>query len=273
MDVALSPADIDDLLTLARDVALACGRLIVDDRPRELGVAATKSSDNDVVTVMDRRSEELAHAMLLGRRPEDGIVGEEGAARVGTSGVTWLVDPIDATVNYLYDIEEYAVSVAAVVGDARVAGGFRPVVGVVHQPCTGELFVAASGRGATVEREGRVRRLAASPAGELAHSLVGTGFGYRSEDRAWQAEKAARVIPAARDIRRHGCASLDLCSVAHGRLDAYYEWDLHEWDYAAGWIIAEEAGLVVRGEGGGLPGHLLLAGRPEVLDELEALLS
>ena len=265
-DAAASAA----LRDVAAEVARACGRLIVDGRPRHVGGASTKSSATDVVTVMDRRSEALAQEILGRLRPDDAVVGEEGADRAGTTGITWLVDPIDGTVNYLYDIDEYAVSVAAVVGDAHVHGGFLPLAGAVYQPCTDELYLASAGGGATANGE----PLAFDPADALATSLVGTGFGYAAADRERQGAVLARVLPRVRDIRRHGVASLDVCAVARGRLDAYYEEGLNAWDYAAAWLIAQEAGATVRGAGRRRPGRdLLLAGRADVLAELEALLT
>ncbi|MBB1501232.1 inositol monophosphatase [Propioniciclava sp. MC1683] len=266
----LPPDLLDELLTVATEVAVACGRLVVDERPERVSVAATKTSAIDIVTVMDRRSEDLAHALLGARRPEDGVVGEEGLDRPGTSGITWLVDPIDGTVNYLYDNDEYAVSVAAVVGDARTEGAWFPVAGAVFNPVTGDLFTARRGGGA---RHGD-RVLSPTPAAELARSLVGTGFAYDPAVRERQATAVARVLPRVRDIRRHGAASLDLCAVAAGRLDAYYEENLNAWDIAAAWVVVEESCLAVRGPGGGRPRRrLTLAGRPDVLDRLEDLVS
>ncbi len=272
---APTPTDalLDELLAVAVDVAVACGRLIVDERPARVSVAATKSSPIDIVTAMDRRSEELAHHLLAARRPDDGIVGEEGLDRAGTSGITWLVDPIDGTVNYLYDNGEYAVSVAAVTGDARVEGGWTPVAGAVFNPAAGALFRARRGGGAFRVAEA-VEALSPTPPRDLAASLVGTGFAYDATVRADQAEAAARVIPNVRDIRRHGAASLDLCAVACGRLDAYYEANLNAWDLAAAWVVVEEAGLTIRGPRGGRPAReLTLAGRPDILDRLEELVS
>ncbi|HHU38513.1 MAG TPA: inositol monophosphatase [Propionibacterium sp.] len=275
------PEALDALLAVAADVALSCGRLIVAERPARVAVAATKTSPIDIVTDMDRRSEELAHQVLAELRPDDGIVGEEGLDRPGTSGITWLVDPIDGTVNYLYDNDEYAVSVAAVVGDARTEGAWFPVAGVVFNPVAGDVFSARRGAGAQLTRlsltddgHAPTERLSPSPADDLASSLVGTGFAYDARVRARQADAVARVLPRVRDIRRHGAASLDLCAVACGRLDAYYEANLNSWDLAAAWVVVEEAGLVLRGPGGGRPAReLTMAGRPDVLEALEALVT
>ena len=273
MDTPTPPADeLESLLAVAVDVARACGRLIAEERPARVEVADTKTSAVDIVTEMDRRSEQLARRLLAQRRPHDGLVGEEGAHREGTSGITWLVDPIDGTVNYLYDNGEFAVSVAAVLGDADVDGGFWPVAGAVHNPATGELFAARRGGGATLTRAGTRTVLHPSPAADLAGSLVGTGFGYEAAVRARQGTAVARLLPQVRDIRRHGAASLDLCAVASGRLDAYYESGLNAWDHAAAWVVVEEAGLAVRGPDGGRPvRELTMAGRPSVLDLLEPI--
>ncbi|MDO5534138.1 MAG: inositol monophosphatase family protein [Propionibacteriaceae bacterium] len=266
--------DLDALVAVAREVASTCGRLVVEERPDQLQVAATKTSAVDIVTEMDRRSEDLAHRLLAQLRPDDAIVGEEGLDRAGSSGVTWLVDPIDGTVNYLYDNGEFAVSVAAVLGDAHTDGGFWPVAGAVCNPSTGELFWAGRGLGAHLDRAGTSRTLAAEPATTLADSLVGTGFAYDAGLRARQGVAVARLLPLVRDIRRHGAASLDLCAVAAGRLDCYYEANLNPWDHAAAWVVVEEAGLVVRGPRGGRPtNQLTMAGRSGILDQIEDVIS
>lgn len=264
--------DTKALLSVALEIATRCGRLIANERPEHLDVAGTKSSPVDVVTVMDSRSEELAGRLLAELRPGDGILGEEGAYSPSVTGISWLIDPIDGTVNYLYGIPEYAVSVAAVVGDPR--SEFWPVAAVVYQPDHEELFWATVDGPAVASLQGVRTELLARPATELELSLVGTGFGYRAQTRQRQAAILSRVLPRIRDIRRQGSAALELCYVAMGRQDAYYESGLNPWDLAAGWLIAERAGLTVRGRGGGLPDtDLVLAGRPEILDDLEALIT
>lgn len=271
MDPHAQTPDTAALVGVAIEIARRCGRLIADDRPDRLGVAATKSSPVDVVTVMDKRSEELAARLVAELRPGDGLLGEEGSFSPSATGVSWLIDPIDGTVNYLYGIPEYSVSVAAVVGDPR--GEFRPVAGAVYQPDHEELFWATADGPAWMRVRGEERELRASPAVDLGLSLVSTGFGYRAELRAAQAQILTRVLPRIRDIRRQGSAALELCYVAAGRQDAYYESGLNAWDLAAGWLIAERAGLTVRGRDGGAPDtDLLLAGRPEILDALQALI-
>ncbi len=251
-------------------VARECGRLVRDERPASVRVAETKSSATDVVTLMDKRSERLARDLLTSLRPEDGLMGEEGLSVPSQSGITWVIDPIDGTVNYLYGIGEYAVSVAAVVGDPHKVGGWWPVAGAVYQPEADRLFVAHRGGGARLIRGDRSTELSHTPPHTLAESLVGTGFSYHQDVRVWQGELVAEILPIVRDIRRHGAAALDLCSVAAGQLDAYYESNTNPWDVAAGWVIAEEAGLVVRGLDERRPNvTMVLAGSEQILSELE----
>lgn len=263
-DVAVPAEEVlVQLEELAVAVATEAGRLIVGERPVELAVATTKSSSTDVVTEMDQRSQDLLHRRLSAARPDDAFLGEEEGGRLGSSGVTWVVDPIDGTVNYLYDIPAYAVSVAAVVGDPSVVGGWTPVAGCVVNPVSGEVFHARRGGGAR-RRRGRLARTSArvSSAGDPGMALVGTGFGYVAAKRAWQASVLASVLPRVRDVRRMGSAALDLCHVADGTLDGYYEHGLNAWDMAAGWLVVTEAGGVVTGPGGGAPssGLVLAAG-------------
>lgn len=267
------PSTLRDLEAVAVRVASACGRLIVDGRPEQVGVAATKSSLTDVVTEMDRRSEQLAGRLLADERPDDGIVGEEGADQGGSSPITWLVDPIDGTVNYLYGLGHYAVSVAAVVGDPRRERGWRPVAGAVLNAATGEMYSAHTGGGARLDVDGRVSELQVHRAESLGTALVATGFGYEAGRRARQGRVLADLLPQVRDVRRMGAAALDLCAVARGSLDAYYEGGVNAWDVAAGWVIVEEAGGVVRGPQGRRPSPaLVLAGADPVLGELEGAL-
>ncbi|GGX71535.1 inositol monophosphatase family protein [Streptomyces fructofermentans] len=251
-----------ELLETALDAALRAGAFLRDGRPDDLGVAATKSSDVDVVTEMDIASEKLITGLLAERRPHDGVLGEEGADTEGTSGVQWVIDPLDGTVNYLYGLPAWAVSIAA-----RKDG--ETLVGVVHAPMRGETCRAVLGQGAFVnDRPARVR-----PAPAFGLALVGTGFGYLAARRARQAEVVGRLIPQVRDIRRGGSAAIDLCDVATGRLDAYYERGLNPWDYAAGDLIAREAGALT----GGRPGDpvstgLTVAAPPGLFEPLQARL-
>jgi myo-inositol-1(or 4)-monophosphatase len=243
------PAELEELEALATRVAGEAARLVVEARPDTMGVGA-KSTPTDVVTEMDQRSQDLILARLTAARPHDGVHGEEEGGVTGTSGVTWLVDPIDGTVNYLYTLAPYAVSVAAVVGDATTAGGWVPVAGAVVNAATGEVFTARAGGGARLTDPAGARRpLRASGASDLARALVGTGFSYAAEVRARQGRALLHVLPRVRDIRRGGSAALDICSVAAGRLDAYYETGVQGYDMAAGLVVATEAGAVVGGLG------------------------
>ncbi|MGL4172465.1 MAG: inositol monophosphatase family protein [Actinomycetota bacterium] len=263
------------LLSIAVDAAQAAGELITRERPPAVAVAGTKSSSTDVVTEMDRRSERLLHEMLLTARPHDGFLGEEGAEEISRSGITWVVDPIDGTVNYLYSIPAYSVCLAAVSGDPTVPGGYSILVGVVYQPDLQEMFTATRGGGAYLN--GNPITLAGSHRQEtgelLAQALIGTGFGYDSQRRAQQGRLVAELLPLVRDIRRFGSAALDLCYVACGRLDAYYERGLNPWDLAAGELIAREAGLVVTGLRHAPPSsELVVAARPALHQELLTVL-
>lgn len=223
----------------------------------------TKSSPTDMVTQVDRDTEALIVAGILDARPDDGVLGEEGADRAGSSGVRWVIDPLDGTTNYLYRLAGFAVSIG-------VEHRGSTVVGVVADPVRGEVFAATVGRGAT--RDGEA--ISCNAASRLDHALVGTGFSYRSETRADQAKVLVGLLPEIRDIRRLGAAATDLCAVACGRLDAYYEVGLQPWDLAAGALIAREAGAVVTGPGGGPPGEALtLAAGPGLHDALRSALA
>jgi myo-inositol-1(or 4)-monophosphatase len=259
-----------ELVELARACALRAGELIRTERPDRPQVAATKSSPTDVVTAMDRAVEELLKDLLRGARPQDGLLGEEGGGRSGTSGVTWVLDPIDGTVNYLYGLPSYAVSVAAVLGDPSVPGAWTPLAGCVHNPQTQETWTAGAGLGADLNGTS----LTVQEAPQLSACLVATGFGYREDRRAHQAEVLARLLPRVRDVRRLGCASIDLCMVASGRVDGYYERGLNPWDIAAGVLVAGEAGAVVRGLRGRPAGpELLLAAAEPLCGELAECLA
>lgn len=265
----LSADEIADLETIACTLAREAGDLIVEERPDDLGVAATKSTQTDVVTVMDKRSEELLRTRLATARPGDGLLGEEGAAQPSRTGISWVVDPIDGTVNYLYQLPAYAVSVAACVGDVHTPGAWRPVAGAVLNPVTDELFHAGLGAGSFLDHRGRSTALQVSAQADLALSLLATGFGYDVDKRTRQAALVAELVPQVRDIRRAGSAALDLCSVAAGRLDGYYEAGLHPWDLAAGWLIVTEAGGLVQGPAGRAPTHeLVVAGGADFVTQL-----
>ena len=256
-------SDYTQLLALAERLARGAGELTVrlraDGGP--LGVDA-KSSPTDVVTEVDRASERWLADELARLRPDDALLGEEGADRSGGSGVRWVVDPIDGTVNFLYGLRPYAVSVAAE-RDGRV------VAGAVHDPTSGETFGAVLGGGAYLDGVPIGGRWVA---GELATAVVATGFGYDAGVRAGQGEVLAGLLPRIGNLRRLGSAALDLCYVAAGRLDGYYEHGLKDWDRAAGLLVATEAGAVAGGLRGRPPGVLTVAASPVVAAELTTLL-
>ncbi|MEW1953363.1 inositol monophosphatase family protein [Terrabacter sp. NPDC080008] len=267
-----------ELERLCITFATEAARFIRDERPPRMGVSATKSSETDVVTVMDRRSEELLHALIQRSRPDDGILGEEGADVAGTSGLTWVLDPVDGTVNYLYEIPAYAVSVAVVVGDPHGQAGWTPVAGAVADPSLRLVHHAGRGTGAWTSQEDATSdrtpvRLSVSGEERLARALLATGFGYSADVRARQARVLLRVLPRVRDIRRIGSAALDLVRVADGSVDAYAESGLNAWDLAAGWLVVEEAGGVVVGQDlDGPPGKALtVAAGPGLVGEVHAL--
>jgi myo-inositol-1(or 4)-monophosphatase len=263
-----APLPLPELRDLAEHAAREAGALLRDERPADLSVTATKSSPTDVVTSMDTAAEALLVDTLFAVRPDDGLLGEEGGLRPGTSGVTWVVDPIDGTVNYLYGIPAYAVSVAAVTGEPD-PGSWSVLAGCVHNPATGETWTAAAGLGATLDG----RRVCATRGVPLERALVGTGFGYTVERRREQARVLAALLPQVRDVRRAGAASLDLCAVACGRLDAYYERGLKPWDLAAGALVATESGATVSGLSGLSAGEaMVLAAAPDLARRLGSLL-
>ncbi len=239
-----TPPEPSALLQLAVDTAREAAGLVAAGRASASDRVDVKSSPVDVVTAVDTASEELIVGRLLAARPDDGVLGEEGAARTGTSGVRWVVDPIDGTVNFLYGVPYYAVSIAAEVDGTVVAGAVLNVG-------SGELFTATAGGGAFLQVPGEDEvRLSGSAPASLEQTLVATGFGYRVEQRRAQGAVVADLLPHVRDIRRLGSSALDLCAVAAGRVDAYYELGLNPWDHAAGALVAAEAGLVVTGLGG-----------------------
>lgn len=262
------PPPVDELVAVAEQVARAAGRLVHDGRPENVGVAATKSSAVDVVTAMDLASEELVRRMLRELRPDDGVLGEEGGHEAGRSGVTWVVDPIDGTVNYLYGLPAYAVSVAAVVGDPSPET-WTVLAGCVHAPATAETWTAGRGRGAHLDG----RRLSVAPAPPLERCLLGTGFGYLADRRRAQARVLAALLPQVRDVRRGGAAAIDLCQVATGRLDLYYERGLQPWDLAAAGLVVAEAGGALTGLRGRPAGPAMtVAGAPERVAQLVTML-
>jgi myo-inositol-1(or 4)-monophosphatase len=257
-----------DLLDLAVTAVRAAGAMLLGERPDDLGVAATKSSPTDVVTEMDRASEKLIVERIRQARPGDAFLGEEGGTSGGAARVRWIIDPIDGTVNYLYGLPDWAISIAAEVDGETAAG-------VVAAPVRGELFTAVRGEGSQLLRvDGTTQPLRCNAGVPLERALVATGFGYRPERRRHQAEVLVGVLPRVRDVRRAGSAALDLCAVAAGRVDAYYERGPHEWDFAAGSLIVTEAGGAV----GGLHGRpasqeLIIAAGPGLFEPLHDLLA
>jgi len=259
----------ESLLTTARTIALRAGELARQRRHDGVEVAASKSSPVDIVTEADREAEALIRGLLAEERPGDGFFGEESGAERGTTGLTWIVDPIDGTVNFLYGIPHYAVSIAVVEGEPDPQT-WTALAGCVVNPASGEVYEATVGGGAFLGGS-PIRVADAVP---LAHALVGTGFAYDSVTRGEQGQLAADLLPFVRDIRRLGTASLDLCFVAAGRQNAYYERTLSPWDYAAGALIAREAGATVKGAGEAQPGRdLVIAGHPDVAADLEGTLN
>lgn len=260
--MADSVADPHELLALAVGLADRAADLLTDGLARSRVVLRTKSTLTDLVTDYDGRCEKLIVDGLLAARPDDGVLGEEGSERPGTSGVRWIIDPLDGTTNYLYGFPAFAVSIAVEVDDTVVAG-------VVHDVARQERFTATLGGGAHLD--GRLIETNLDP--DLSTALVGTGFSYDPARRGRQAEVVSRILPLVRDLRRAGAAAIDLCSVAAGRLDAFYERGLNEWDYAGGALIALEAGAWVGDLDGGppSPGFTLAAG-PPLFEPLRLLL-
>ncbi|BAV42209.1 inositol monophosphatase family protein [Mycobacterium ulcerans] len=237
----------------------------------ESDAVRAKSTPTDPVTVVDIDAERLLRSRLAQLRPGDPIVGEEGggpadSAPAPDDAVTWVLDPIDGTVNFVYGIPAYAVSIGAQVGGVSVAGAVADVVGR-------SVYSAALGQGAHVTDEQGTRELRCTAVEDLSMALLGTGFGYSAGRRATQAALLARMLPMVRDVRRIGSAALDLCMVAAGRLDAYYEHGLQLWDRAAGALIAAEAGArVVLPASDVVGAGLVVAAAPGVADELLGVL-
>jgi myo-inositol-1(or 4)-monophosphatase len=267
MTSASRRTDVGELRALAEHLARAAGTLALAGR-RSLGVGQhvehdTKSTATDPVTEFDRAAEALIVEELRRRRPDDAIVGEEGANFPGTSGIEWHLDPIDGTVNFVYDLSTWCTSVAAVDADGSVAGA-------VYVPVTDELFSAGRDAGATLNAD----PIRPSGAHDISLALVGTGFSYLPERRRAQSARLAALLADVRDVRRFGSAALDLCLVACGRLDAYFEEHLNTWDMAAGILIAAEAGAVATDFHGAAPTTAgVVVGAPGVHPQLLVLLA
>jgi len=264
--------DPDALLGLARRAAEAAGGLLLERLATAATGVGSKSTPTDMVSDVDRASEELVRSIVRAERPADAFLGEEGGEQQGDtagSAVRWVVDPLDGTVNYLYRFPAFCVSVAAEIG-GTVA------VGVVHDPQRRETFWAVRGGGAF--RRGPddtgPEPLHVSDADQLAGALIGTGFAYAAEVRRRQGRVVAGLLPEVRDIRRAGSAALDLCWVASGRLDGYYEEGTRHWDRAAGALIAAEAGAWVGNLQGGLPSEeMVVAAAPGIAGALVRLIA
>ncbi|SCL60058.1 myo-inositol-1(or 4)-monophosphatase [Micromonospora eburnea] len=249
-----------ELLDLAMAAASEAGRTLAGGRAAPHSVDI-KSSPGDVVSELDRASERLIVETLLAARPDDGILGEEGGERAGSSGIRWVIDPLDGTLNFLRGTSAFAVSIAAEIEGESVAG-------VVYEPATSRTYAAVRGHGAWCDG----RPITASRQKRLSHALVGTGFGHDLALRAQQASLLGDVAKRVMDIRSSGSAALDLCAVAAGHLDVYYECDTRLWDRAAGTLIAAEAGAAISGRVPGRPGdELVIAGSAPLVDAIRDL--
>jgi len=255
-----------ELRTLAAEIASQAGRFAAEKRLEGVEAIGTKSSVVDVVTQVDKDAEVLIAEFLRTHRPLDGLLGEEGLSEEGSSGLTWVVDPIDGTVNFLYGIPHYAVSIAAVEGPPE-PGQWRVVAGAIYHPGLDELFTASLGGGASL---GKTALQVAKPV-PLEQTLWLTGFAYSTRHREVQADLVKHILPKVRDIRRMGTASLDLAAIAAGRGNVYFERTLSPWDHAAGELLVTEAGGAVSGVAGRPAGREgLLAGHPEMVEKFLA---
>lgn len=239
-------------MELAISIAKEAGNLLLQ-RPKQLSVD-TKTSDIDIVTQMDKLSEKFIVDSILANRPDDGIIGEEGANRPSKSGYTWVIDPIDGTVNYFYNMQGWSVSIA-------IRDAMGVVVGVVYAPTLNSIFTATRGGGAFLNGEA----IKANNPVELNKALIATGFHYRNELREIQLRQFTELILKVRDIRRNGSAAIDICNVAAGMVDGYYEMGLHPWDRDAAELIATEAGALVS-----VHGELTIAAGPHLHGILSA---
>lgn len=251
----------EELLALALSCAREAGEMVAGRLHDERTAVASKSTSTDMVSEVDHASEALIVSRILRERPGDSILGEETGSQDGMSGVRWVIDPLDGTTNYLYRIPAFAVSIAAEQGGEVVAGA-------VYDAAHGQMFSAFRGGGAFLDGQ----PIHVSQKRDLATALTGTGFGYEPAQRTEQGRVLAQVIGQVRDIRRGGSAALDLCSVACGRLDAYFELGLGPWDFAAGGLIVREAGgeTLLYTEGGRI--RLVVAAPPALMGSLRALL-
>lgn len=261
-----------NLLKIARDIARAAAEVLIQGRPdparRNAVGTDTKTSPTDIVTEKDLASEKLILDTLHELRPLDGFIGEEGGNRTSQSGLTWIVDPLDGTINYLYGSPQWAVSIA-------VADSEGPLIGVVYAPLAGFEYYAVRGAGAfRVDEIGEVALPVVVDDVELGHALFATGFGYKAERRINQARVIAEVLPKIRDIRRKGSAAIDICMAACGMVDGYFERGANPWDYAAASVVARECGLIVSGLNDKPEGpDMVVAAPPKLHKAITALLS
>jgi myo-inositol-1(or 4)-monophosphatase len=247
-----------ELVSLAEEVARAAGALLMQ-RPDSF-TFTEKSSAVDFATQMDQQAESLIVKSLLAARPEDGIIAEEGAAQSSKSGITWVIDPLDGTVNYLYGLPGWNISIAAKNSDGVVAGA-------VFAPTINSLWKATKGGGAYLNN----KAIKCNDPVNLNLALIATGFSYDLELRKDQGARIQKLIPQIRDLRRNGAAAVDLCYVAMGAVDAYFESSLKEWDFAAGGLIATEAGALISGRTGGAPdGDMVVCAGPSLHAQLLA---
>jgi myo-inositol-1(or 4)-monophosphatase len=250
------------LLPMAWQSALQAGAFLLNERPEDLTVDS-KSTPTDLVSAMDRSAEEMIIDGLLGPRPDDGFLGEEGGERIGTSGVRWVVDPLDGTVNYLFGFPMWGVSIG------MEQDGVTEI-GVISTPAFDEHYIAVRGQGAWLIRGDQGTRLSVKKCADLSLAMIVTGFGYAPERRVSQAAVVQELIAQVRDIRRLGAAVVDFAWLAQGRFDAYYERGLNAWDISAGMLLAAEAGAEVSFLRGGEPSDLLVAVVPGIAHELRA---
>lgn len=252
-----------ELLRVASQLAHQAGTMVLVGRRGGFNDVHSKTTKTDMVTEFDRASELLVAEGLTQHRPDDAIVGEEGASHPGTSGITWYIDPIDGTTNFLYALPNWAVSIGAT--DAH-----GPLAGAVYVPVLDEMFTAVRGGGAHLNGT----QIRCNTTTELSQALVGTGFSYSPEQRTVQAQRVSRMIHLVRDIRRFGAAAIDLCYVACGRLDAYFEENLHPWDIVAGELIAREAGCRTGNfDGQAVTPAQVLTAVPAIFDDLAVLIN
>lgn len=264
-------SDLESLREIALDIALAVAPIPTNGQPRvhdaRTFAIASKSNHLDLVTELDRATETAILRELLDRRPDDGVLGEEGAAKPSTTGYTWVIDPIDGTVNYFYGLAQWAISIGVVDEHGT------PVVGVVHAPALNETYIAARGSGAFLVTGNDRQRLTPPPDCAFELALLTTGFSYDLDRRKDMARVFADFAPRVRDLRRLGAASVDICNVALGRSNGYYERDLKPWDRVAATVVVNEVGVDVSILGDPNGQNLLICAPGQLLAQLTAELA